>query len=61
MSGSSKAPIYGPEETLLLALAVVPEGRRVRDLPVLSGALLRSTGRVMAAIDGRAPSRPRSR
>lgn len=54
------APVFGPDGTFLCALALVPEGRTVSDLPMVAGAVLRATGRVMSAIDGRRPGQPSS-
>ncbi len=53
---SVTAPVFGPDTTLLLAIALMLEHHRARDLPVLSRAVLRAAARVMAAIDGRQPS-----
>ncbi len=48
------APIFGPDGSLLLAIALMLSGEHhVSDIPVLSRAVLRAAGRVMAAIDGR--------
>jgi DNA-binding IclR family transcriptional regulator len=56
------APIFGPDGTLLFALVLLPgDEHRLRDLPELSRAVLRSAGRVMAAVDGRHPDVSRAR
>lgn len=54
--GSVAAPVFGSDAAMVLAIALMPERRHVRDLPVLSRAIIRAAGRVMAAIDGRHPS-----
>jgi DNA-binding IclR family transcriptional regulator len=53
--GSVAAPVFGSDGTMVFSIALMPEGRRVRDLPVLARAVVRAAGRVMAAIDGRQP------
>jgi DNA-binding IclR family transcriptional regulator len=50
------APVFGSDGALLFAIALMPDGRRGRDVPVLARAVLRAAGRVMAAIDGRPPA-----
>ena len=50
------APVFGPDGTMLFAITFIPdEEHRARDIPVLSRAVLRAAGRVMAATDGRHP------
>jgi hypothetical protein len=49
------APVFGPDTTLLFAIALLLDGHRGEDIPALSRALLRAAARVMAAIDGRQP------
>jgi DNA-binding IclR family transcriptional regulator len=52
-----QAPVFGPEGSLLFAINLVPDAQyRVRDIPVLSRAVLRAAGRVMATNDGRHPA-----
>ncbi len=52
---SVAAPVFGPDGTMLFAIALMPERHGARDIPALSRAVLRAAGRVMAAIDGRQP------
>ncbi len=49
------APVFGPDGNFLFGIALAPDGRHARDIPVLSRAVLRAAARVMAAIDGRQP------
>jgi DNA-binding IclR family transcriptional regulator len=49
------APVFGPDGTMLLAIALTGTDYRVRDIPALSWAVMRAAGRVMAATDGRRP------
>jgi hypothetical protein len=55
------APVFGPDGSLLFAINLAPDERyRVRDIPVLSRAVLRAAGRVMATNDGRPPAASRA-
>jgi DNA-binding IclR family transcriptional regulator len=53
---SVAAPVFDSDGAMLFAIALMPEGHRVHDIPALSRAVLRAAGRVMAAIDGRHPA-----
>jgi DNA-binding IclR family transcriptional regulator len=56
--GSVAAPVFGPDGSMLFAIALVPSGtHHVRQIPALSRALVRAAGRVTAAIDGQHPGR----
>jgi DNA-binding IclR family transcriptional regulator len=57
--GSVAAPVFGPDGSMLFAIALVP-GRTysIREIPTLSRALVRAAGRVTAAIDGHHPGGP---
>jgi DNA-binding IclR family transcriptional regulator len=51
------APVFGPDETMLFVLSLVPNpDHRAPDIPVLARAVLRAARRVMAQIDGRQPT-----
>lgn len=52
------APVFGPDGTMLFALAITGADYRVRDIPLLSRVVRRAAGRVMVAIDGRQPTAP---
>ena len=54
--GGVTAPIFGPDGTMLFAIAITGTTYRVRDIPRLSRAVMRAAGRVTAAINGRQPS-----
>ncbi len=58
---SIAVPVFGPGGAMVFAIALVPDGHRVRDIPELSRGLLRAAGRVMVAIDGRQPRLRRAR
>lgn len=56
---SVAAPVFGPDGAMIFAIAIMPDGQRAEDLPALAKAVLRSSRRVMAAIDGREPAATR--
>jgi hypothetical protein len=49
------APVFGPHGTILFAFELTGANYHARDVPVLSQAVLRAAGRVIAAIDGQHP------
>jgi DNA-binding IclR family transcriptional regulator len=50
------APVFGPDGTMLFAIALTGADYCVGDIPLLSRAVRRAAGRVMIAIDGRQPA-----